>query len=152
MPLPLPLNGLTYKGDSLQTLETYFDIHSGFWEPADVRGQDDVIPGLAGRFRRNRVKDRRIIELRGFVQGIGGTQLERQQNWQAATAALMALMDPTGASGSLAVVAPYMGLPSGSKTITAYPLNVVGGPVLNTMSFQRWSIELEAVGNPPDWA
>jgi hypothetical protein len=150
--MPLLLGKLSYKGTDLQTLKVYFDIASGFWEPAEVRGQDDIIPGLSGRFRRNRVKDRRIIELRGWIRGVGGTVLERQQDWGATTAAVMALMDPTGAAGTLQVTNPYMGLTSGTKTISAYPLNLIGGEVDNSLSFQRWSIELEAVGTPPDWA
>lgn len=145
-------NGLTYKGTSLQTEKVYFDLHSGYWEPADVRGVDNVAPGIPGRYRRNRVKDHRIIELRGWIRGHGSTASERQLDWAATTTAILALFDPTGAAGTLAVVSPYLGLPAGSKSISAYPLNAVGGAVESEMTYQLWSLQLEAVGNPPDWA
>jgi hypothetical protein len=148
--------GLEWERDSetleLQTDRVFFDIHRGFNEHPEPRGRDDVVPGRPGRYRRNRVDDRLVIELRGWVRGIGADAEERQQDFRDAVTALKAAMDPTGGAGTLTVIAPYLGLPAGSQSIEdAYPLNMLGGEVSNTMAFQRFSIELEVVGNPPRW-
>jgi hypothetical protein len=136
----------------LQTDRVFFDIHRGFNEHPEPRGRDDVIPGRPGRYRRNRVDDRLVIELRGWVRGIGADTDERQVDFRDAVTALKAAFDPTQAAGTLTVLSPYLGLPSGSQSISeVYPINLLGGEVSNTMSFQRFSIELEAVGNPPRW-
>lgn len=154
---PSILNSLTWTWSGgvldLQTLKVYFDIHRGFNEHPDVRGRDDVVPGRAGRYRRNRVDDIQVIELRGWVRGVGATVLERQQDFRASVSAVKASLDPIGSGGTLTVLAPYLGLLSGSQSIQAYPANnpLLGGEVTNLMSFQRFSIELESVANPPRW-
>lgn len=143
--------GLTYRGVDIQRADLFLDLLSSPYEPADHRGSDDVVPGLAGRFRRNRVADRRLIALKGWTRGIGATAVARRESWNVAEADLLALVDPSLAAGDLTILAPYMGLPSGSLTIEAIGLNWVGGDVLGSMSFRRWSIELEVVSNPPNW-
>lgn len=151
MPPPIVTGGLTYDSVSLQTDRLFFDIYSGFNELPEVRGEDDVVPGKAGRYRRNRVDDRLIIELRGWVRGVGGTAVERQQDFRASVAVIQGMFDPTGGPGTLAVLSPYLGLPSGSQSISVYPMTMLGGEQHNTMSFMRFSVELEAVDDPPRW-
>jgi len=143
--------GMTYRGTDVQTVNIFLDIIRGFAEPADVRGIDTIIPGKHGRTERARKKDRRTILLEGWVSGTGASLVLKQQSWRTSTDALMALMDRTLASGSLVVTNPYMGLPAGSKTISAKCVNLIPGPIVS-MFHQKWSIELEAIGNPPDWA
>ena len=155
MPLPIVLGGLTWDRTgayALQTGKVFFDLVQGFDAFPSTRGQDDVIPGLPGRVRRNRVDDRLIIELRGWVRGEGEDAIERQEDFRASVTALMAQFDPTGGEGTLSVVSPYLGLPSGSQSISAYPLPwMEAAEMMNRMSFKRFSIELEAIGNPPRW-
>ena len=146
----------TWSGGTLdlQTAKVYFDVWQGFNELPAVRGEDDVVPGLAGRYRRNRVDDTLIIELRGHIRGVGATKAARATDFRASVAACKAAFDPTGTGGTLAVLTPYLGLPSGSQSIVGYPLSpgILGGPLLNYMSYALFSIEIEAVGNPPRWA
>lgn len=138
-------------GDEPELSRIWLDIHSGFSEPADVRGDDLVIPQKHGMAEMDRYKHRRIIELRGHVRGDGPTVLERQQDWRAATEVLMAVMDFTLASGLLEVVPPYMGLLSVSQSISARAFDAIGGPILGKQTFQRWTFRLVAIGDPPDW-
>jgi hypothetical protein len=144
--------GLTYRTTDIQTANIYLDIVSGFFEPPTVRGEDDLVFRAAGRDEMPRRADVRPIRLEGYGRGTGSTELARQQSWYAATSALMDLMDRTLASGPIVVTPPYLGLPSGSKTIDARAVNAVGGPVLSCMTYQRWSFDLECVDSPPEWA
>lgn len=152
---PIVTGGLVWDWSGgtlqLQTDKLFLDVFSGFNEHPEVRGKDDVVPGLPGRYRRNRVDDRLIIELRGWARGVGGTAVERQQDFRATVTALQASMDPTGSGGTLTVLSPYLGLVSGSQSIVAYPMTMMGAELQNTMSFTRLSLELEAIGNPPRW-
>jgi hypothetical protein len=120
----------------------FFDIVAGFFEPSSTRGGDTVIPGLAGRVSRNRVKDVRRILLEGFVIGTSAS------DWATNTAALMAVMDPSLDAEDLVLDDDYLGV-TGTGTIAARVVNVVGGPIV-AARFQTWSIELESVA--PDWA
>lgn len=142
--------GATYKSQDIQKATLFLDILPSLYEPADHRGGDDILAGLPGRFRRNRVPDVRKIALRGYTRGAGTTLEERQQSWAEAEAELGALLDPD-VGGDLIAIAPYLGLPSGVASIEAYPLNWVAGVPQGTMTFRLWTVELEAVGNPPDW-
>lgn len=131
----------------------YLDVVSGFDGVAEVRGTDIVIPGRPGRTPLSRVKDRRLIELRGYVNGNPGAAslALRQQDYRAHIVTLQGLLDPDDAGKALVVTTPYLGLPSGSKSITARYLNAIWGVVVGTY-FCEVSVQLEAVGNPPDWA
>lgn len=228
--------GLTYRGTDLHTANIHLDVHKGYAEPADVRGEDGIILGAAGRFVRPRVKDHRIIELRGWVQGTGATLTDQQQSWRTNTDALMALLDMTLSPGSLVLSDPDLGLPPSAATtlatsaaaddildtavahgyaaddpvyfsaltggaglsintvyyviaanlgattfqvatapggsavnfttditagtvntatrrsLNARCINVMPGPIEGGSVFQRWTVQLEAVGNPPDWS
>lgn len=143
--------GMTYRGTDVQTANIVLDIIRGYAEPAEPRGTDIPIPGKHGRLEMARKKDRRSILLEGYVLGTGASLTAQQQSWRTSTDALMALMDRTLASGALVVTSPYMGLAAGSKSINAKCLNVMPGPIVG-LYHQRWSIELEAIGDPPDWA
>ena len=147
--------GLTYRGTNIEDLESlYFEVRRGFWEPADVRGEDLVIPGKEGRTALNRIKDVRSVELWGWVRGRGVTRTERLEDWNTSTLALMALMDFTAAPGALQVSTPTMGLAAGvERTVQAVCRNAVAGDVRGQWSvpIQTWTFELEVISDPPDW-
>lgn len=149
--MPPQYGGLEFAGLDIQQPSIFFDVMGSLWEPAEHRGEDDVVPGKAGRYRRNRVADRRLISLRGWTRGIGGTVEERQQAWALAEEALGAILSPANDPAVLEVISPYLGLPSGSASITAAVVEWTAGPVYNTMSFRRWTFVLEAIGDSPDW-
>lgn len=137
-------------GDDPYSAEIWLDIWNRF-EPAEVRGDDLVIPQKPGMTPMTLVKHRRVIELRGHVRGIGEDRAERQEAWRAATEALMAVMDYSLAPGTLEIVAPYQGLASGSESIEARAFDAIPGPVLNRESFQRWTFRLRAIADEPEW-
>lgn len=152
------MGDLTYRsldlqnGDTPQLSTIWFDIASGFSEPPEARGEHIVIPQKPGRTQMTLVADRLQIELRGFVRGIGGTMLERQQSWREATDDLMAVLDPTAAAGELEVEGPYMGLATGvSRTIDVLTVDAIGGEILNRHSYQKWTVKLLCITDPPEW-
>lgn len=141
--------GATYAGTSLVTSvssQPRLTIRCvrGLDDSFEVRGTDTIIPTAAGRVARNRVRDRRVIELAGHVMGTGDTEDAQRLDVRAALEELRALFDPTSTPGSL-VVALEDG---GTATITARPLNMIAGddPI---PTWRQVSIELEAVG--ADW-
>ncbi len=138
-------------GDEPEESRIWLDLWTGYAEPAEVRGDDLVIPQKAGMAEMQRYQHRRVIELRGHVRGLGATVEERQESWRDATDELMAVIDPVLTSATLEVLAPYLGLTGGSAAITARPIDVIGGPVLGRQTFQRWTVKLMAIGNPPVW-
>lgn len=119
----------------------FLDLVSGWNEPATVRGVDTVIPSLAGRVPRIRVKDARRIVLEGYVVGTSAS------DWATHTATLMAKMQPSADPDNLVIADGYLGT-TGTKTIAARVVNIVPGEIVASR-FQRWSIELESVA--PDW-
>ena len=131
----------------------YLDVVSGFDGVAEVRGTDIVIPGRPGLTPLSRVKHRRLIELRGYVYGNPGAAsfAAQQQDYRTHVTTLQGLIDPDDAAKSLVVTTPYLGLAAGSKSINARFLNAIWD-VVEMGVFCRVSIQLEAVGNPPDWA
>lgn len=153
------MSDLTFGGTDIKvsTARTtggiYLDVVSGFDGVAEARGTDIVIPGRPGLTPLSRVKHRRLIELRGYVNGdpTAATLALRQQSYRTHIATLQTLFDSDDAAKSLVVTTPYLGLAAGSKTISARYLNTIPDVVVAGY-FCRFSIELEAVGNPPDWA
>ena len=131
----------------------YLDVVSGFDGVAAVRGTDIVIPGRAGRTPLSRVKDHRLIELRGYINGNPGAAslALRQQNYRSHVVTWQGLFDSDDAAKALVATAPYLGLAAGSKTISARFLDAIWDTVVGEF-FCRVSVQLEAVGNPPDWA
>jgi hypothetical protein len=73
MSSPLAVIGLTFDGTDVQRsdLGIFLELVRGLGEPPEVRGVDVVIPARSGRYVRNRVADRLVIELRGYVMGTG---------------------------------------------------------------------------------
>lgn len=141
-------------GDGLNLRRADASVH--FWiargwldEPAEVRGKDDIIPGAEGRVVRGRKRDRRVIELRGSIVGVDGTE-----------AAFLALLDELrpiffDASADpwpLVAADGYRGLGAGeTATINVRVVNVTPGP--NVLTWRGiYAIELESVDSPPEWA
>lgn len=147
----LTFRGVEIHEEPYNEANLHFDVRSGFAEPAQVRGEDWVVPGQAGQTRGVWLPDHRIIELSGFVRGTGATLEDRQQSWRASTDALMAVMQFDDEPGAL-ILGPgsndYLGLET-SWTIDAVAFNTIGGPVLSKMTFQAWSIQLKAYD--PAW-
>lgn len=121
----------------------FFDLMSGYSEPAAARGIDTIIPGAEGVVARNRVATVRSIVLQGYVVGSSAS------DWRSKTDTLMALLDPAANPQDLVIASSYLGV-SGTKTISVRVLNCVGGEPMYAVGFQSWSIELESLG--PDWA
>jgi hypothetical protein len=140
---------ITYRGTQLQTEKVYFDLWTGYAEPASFRGEDVTIPGADGVVWMPKVSDIREIELRGHIRGVGATEAERAASWRVSTDAVISvLMDYTAAPGTLLLDAPYLGLAS-SFSIEAVAVDAIGGPILNCTSYQVWSVRLLA--HSPDW-
>jgi hypothetical protein len=87
----------------------------------EVRGQDTVIPGAPGRVPRERIFDRRVIELEVQVLGIGATEAEQRADTRAALDALGSLFAPTRDPASLVVEVED----GSTRSIDARPVNVL---------------------------
>jgi hypothetical protein len=138
---------LTYRGVELRNLAVnrhYFSITGGWRDGVEVRGTDATILGAAGHYELNRVSDKRIITLVGFVLA------EDENDWDDEMAALEAIFDPILSSGDLIVTSPYMGLAAGIRTISARVANYVTVDVQPQL-VTRYDVTLNAIGNPPDW-
>jgi hypothetical protein len=153
---------LTYRAVDLQTLNIHMDLVKGYTEPAEVRGEDDVMPGAAGREPGIRRADVRHLIIEGHVRGTGATPAARALSWRIATDALAAILDRTLAPGDLEVgpaapaqfpsAAAYLGL-TVDRVLTGVRVeNFMAGPVQSHMSYQAWSIELVSIASPPNWA
>src|SRR5687767_13721371 len=103
MATPIGVIPLTYKATDLQASNytIFLQIVRGLDENADVRGQDTIIPGTAGRTARNRVADVRRIELRGWVAGTGATETAARSSFRTLVKSLQTLFSPTAAAGNL---------------------------------------------------
>jgi hypothetical protein len=142
-------NGATYDGTPLVTTSggqwrLLFRCVRGLYDSPEVRGADTVIPGLPGRVARDRVRDRRVIELDGHVLGVGASDADQRADVEAALETLRTLFDPTRDPATLSIATS-----TGATTIAARPLSLLVDdghiPV-----YRRVSVELEAVG--ADWA
>lgn len=128
------------------------DLVSGFLLPPSVRGRDWTVPRLDGRTEGNRRKDVLILPLAGIVKGSGSTPEDRQTDFNDNIVALMAVMDPSLASGELALSDGYLGLDTGVvATIQARVRNASPGRInsYRTSIHQLWTFELEALD--PEW-
>lgn len=143
-------NGVTYGGTSLVSfvgsqVRFAFRVVRGLDDTPEVRGTDTIIPSAAGRVARNRVRDRRVIELQGLVVGTGSTDAAQVDDFRDAMETLRDLFDPTDAAKTLIVSLEDA---TRTATISARPINMVVGsdaiPILREVS-----VELEAVG--ADW-
>lgn len=141
---------LTYRGTDLQTANIHFDVARGFNEPAEVRGEDDVVPEASGRAEGAWIEDQRTIILEGHVEGTGATLEERQQSWRTASDSLRTIMDRTASPGALVMGPPDHGVDA-EWSINARCVSAIPGPILNAWTFQRWSFELVCIDSPPEW-
>lgn len=149
MPLPLCEDLITFRSQSLQLLDDlgqpliYFDLLQGYSEPVRVKGDDWNVPGAEGRIWMPKIEDSLLLELDGFARGQGADLSERQASWRDQSDILRSLFSLTAAPGTLALLAPYLGLED-DVSIDAATINVVTGPVLSNMTYQRWNVKLEA--------
>lgn len=138
------------NADRPEDATIWLDIWNPF-EPAEVRGEDQVIPQKAGMVPMSRYKHRRIIELRGFVRGVGSDETERAESFRIASETLLAVMDYSLAPGTLAAFAPYLGLPTGSESsLPARAFDATPGPII-MQGYQLWVFRLLCVSTPPEW-
>lgn len=142
-----PVN--SYDGTSLVTVtasyELTFWLLSGLDSGLEVRGVDTVIPGATGRTPRNRVADRRVIEIQGWVKGLGATDALRGAGFRSAMEVLRTLFSSTRSAATLVVGVEDN---TSTKSISARPLPDVG------IDYRRVpaaivNINLEAVS--PTW-
>jgi hypothetical protein len=139
-------------GDTPDTARIWLDLVSGYSEPAEVRGEDDVVPEAAGREPGTWQRDLRRIQLDGHVKGFGGTRAERTAAWREATDDLMAVMQMHATPGLVEIDGEYLGIPIGeTHFVYARCVRVLPGPILNRMSYQGWVFELECIDSPPEW-
>lgn len=144
MSSPVAVIGLTFRGTDIQDLDGLFlEITGGLDELPEVRGEDTVVPGLAGRVSQNRIADRRELELEGYVRGVGADEEGDRSAYRTNVIAMQALFDPTLDPGELVA-----SLEDGSTaTINARALNIVGAQKMP--SFKLVSVKLESVD--PNW-
>lgn len=151
-------HGFSIRGLDVQNADRpedatiWLDLQSGYSEPAEAEGEDDVIPGAEGKdpgvWER---RSRRLLAV-GYTQGFGGTRQEATENWRAATDSLMAVLQLHDDPGLVELHGPYLGIPSGTtRFLEARAIRVLPGPILNRMSHQGWSVELECMDSPPEW-
>lgn len=140
----------SYDGTGLNTFvgserRLTFWLVGGLDDGLDVRGEDTVIPSAAGRVARNRVRDRRIIEVDGLVTGTGASEAARMDDFRDAMESLRTLFSPTRAAANLVI-----SLEDGVRTatISCRPLPDRDVRYYPT-SAARWALEFEAIGN--DW-
>jgi hypothetical protein len=124
------------------------DLIEGYLTPADVRGRDWIVPKLAGRQEGNRRPDILIIPLAGFVKGSGNTPQTRLEDFNANMTAVMAVLNPDTASGTLRLSNGYLGLPGGDTAeIECRVRNVAPGKIQSYpfAPLQLLTIELESL-------
>lgn len=137
--------GLTFDGTDVQQnpIGIFLEITKGLNEGPEVRGTDTVVPGLTGRIARNRIADRWVIELQGYVAGIGSTEAAQREHFRDLVTTFRALFDPTALPATLAAETED----GGTQTISARTLpTVLWEQVVPSMA--RVSVQLEAV---EDW-
>lgn len=95
----------------------------GWREVADVRGKDTIVPYATGQLARPRRKDKRELELFGWVLGVAGVDDDaRMSSYDGLVRTLTATFDPT-VRGTLAI-----DLRDGTTwSIVALPLTLAWG-------------------------
>lgn len=143
--------GATFNSTSLvTTVGTQWRIVlqciKGLDDSPSVRGEDTIIPGTAGRTARVRVRDRRIIELAGWVFGTGSTDAAQTDDLRDALEELRTLFDPTDDPQTLVI-----DLEDGTRTatITARTRNMAVARE-DLIVARKVSVELESVSST-DW-
>lgn len=147
------MSRLTANGTELQPLngKHHFYVYGGIDDMPSVRGADWVVPGLAGRVVPSvsaRINDVLLVELRGFVHGIGATEDAARQDYRATMDALQAIFLPTLNPWPLVMYGPVGGVGSGRKrTIQVRYLDMVPSDWYGGLT-RNFSIRLECVTFP----
>lgn len=138
--------GLTFAGTDIQKSDfgIFLEIVSGLHDGLSVRGVDTIIPGLEGRVARNRVADRRIIQLAGYVSGTGTGLTTQRSTFRDNAQAVEALFSLTAAPAVLSATLED----STVMEINARTIEIHFGQVWGSV-VQRVEIDLESV--TPDW-
>ena len=136
-------------GTDCQTANIHVDLVKGYNEPADVRGEDDVIPEAAGREEGEWIEDVRYLTLDIKIEGTGATLADRQASWRTASDTLRGLLSKTTIREHI-MGPPDHGLDS-SWSINARCVNVMPGPILNQWTLQKWSAVYVSIDSPPEW-
>lgn len=138
----------SYGGTDLHTFVSderrlTFWVVSGLDDGLELRGVDTIIPGTAGRTERNRVRDRRVIEIQGWVRGTGASPGDDLRD---AMETLRTLFAPTRASASLVVLLEDA---VRTATISCRPLPETMVEYTDNYAIGM-NVRFEALGN--DWA
>lgn len=138
--------GLTFASLDLQSSDfgIFIEVTSGLYDGLTVRGVDTVIPGLAGRVPRNRIADRRIIQLAGWVTGNGATIDDQRSAFRNNVQTVSSTFSLTASPATLEA-----DLEDGTTvTISARTIEIHFGQMIASV-LQRVEIDLESVD--PDW-
>lgn len=145
MPHNAAVIALRYAGTDLQESDfsVFLEIESGLHDGLTVRGRDTVVPALAGRIARNRVKDRRVIQLAGWVSGVGSSASAQADAFRDVCQEMEALFDQTTTATLEADLEDGTTVQIEARTIEIH-FAQQRTPVL-----QRLEVDLESVA--PDW-
>ena len=146
------MSELTFRGTELYSPSTglMFVVRSGLDDEAEVRGEDVVIPGKAGRLVTNRVEDRRLIVLSGTVYGQGVTEDAARLAYRNLISTLHGIFGPTSSPGALVAYGPRYAASGHNYSINARYLSAVWGDWIAGLS-RHVDVTLESVDSPPDW-
>ena len=140
----------SYDGTSLVTLvgterRLTFWLASGLDDGLAVRGVDTVIPGSAGEVERVRIAGARIIEIQGWVRGLGADDAARADDFRDAMETLRTLFSPTRTAATLIV-----GLEDAVRTATiaARPLP---DPIIAYKPVPAASVSVQLKAVDPVW-
>lgn len=130
--------------DSGRTAQAMWLVR-GMDELWTTRGEDTIIPGTHGRVARTRKRDYLVIELVGFIAGVGASPALELASVRTRISALRSTYSNTQLPATLIVDAED----STAGSIVCRPLNIVFLDFPDPV-FRPFSIELEAIGN--DWS
>lgn len=143
---PYGIIGLTYDGTDLQNADftIYLTIKTGLNELPSVRGEDTIVPSLAGRIEMNRVNDIIPLVLEGQVTGDPSDDQDTQRAQFRTNMRLVRSLFTSNRERADLVAT----LEDGSTaTISARPMNI-GVPTELASVYAALSIELEGYD---DW-
>ena len=140
------------------------DLSAGYWgtisqggldSAPSVRGEDTIVPGLAGRIARDRVSDLLPIVVHMLVTGEGASHDAVRESYLSRMTALRAIFDPTADPFSLTIhpTARAVGGKIGTgetATLTVRFLRFTGPPAIGD-EVREFDIECECVDSPPAW-
>jgi hypothetical protein len=139
--------GLTFRSVDIQRADfsIFLEVAKGLNELPEVRGKDTIVPGLTGRYFRNRVADVRQIELVGYVSGFDALDAEQanRRDFRHRVEELRALFDQTQDPGELEAALED----GGTATIDARATNIVWDQIAPSLA--RVSVQMESTD--PDW-